>query len=53
MLYNLKILIKYEILGFWHGKYEVEEFESKLKQSNRLLNLNTVSELQNLRKNES
>ena len=51
ILYNSKIKLKYDILGFWHEKYEIEGFEKKLKQSNRLLNLNIVSELQNFRKN--
>ena len=32
-------------------KNEIEGFEKKLKQSNRSLNLNIVSELQNFRKN--
>ena len=45
------IITKYEILGFWHGKHEIEGFEKNLKQSNRLLNLHIVSELQNLHKN--
>ena len=30
---------------------EIEGFENKLKQSNGLLNLSIISELQNLRKN--
>ena len=35
------------MLGFWHGKHETEGFEKKLNQSNRVLNLNIVSRLQN------
>ena len=52
ILYNLKI-IKIWLLGFWHGKHEIEGFENKFKQRYRLLNLNILSELQNVRKNQS
>ena len=30
ILYNLKIIIKIWLLGFWHGKLEKEGFEKKL-----------------------